>query len=74
MLRHALYRPFRAVRLCSILRSGVPDSTYCAPIKPVSASAFACFRVYYGAYQALIWAKSRADMVFFVCQKNLSCI
>lgn len=36
-----------------------------------------CFRLFQGvlwAYQALIWAISRADMVFFVCRKNLSCI
>ena len=34
----------------------------------------ACFSLCFRLFQGLIWAISRADMVFFVCRKNLSCI
>ena len=62
--------PVRAVPPYGIPRSGMPYDSSCIPIKPVLGSGYACFRVCYGAYQALKWTVSRANMVLIAGRKN----
>ena len=70
MLNTALSKPFSSVLTFYITCSGMRNGTSDVLIWPVSASVYARFMVRYSAFQAMIWAISRAERVHFARYKN----
>ena len=70
VLNHTFRRHILSEWSCHIPCCGVPYASSCFPFKPVSASVFVRFRVWYGVFHALKWAISHSEMVHFMWLKN----
>ena len=70
MLHLAGLKPVPPLRSCCISRCGVSDGCSGVPVMPVSASVYACIRVWYCAYRNMKGGISHAGMVYFARWKN----